>query len=421
MTGPPIFGHMILVYNAFLFLMKWAIRLSTPFNEKARKMVAGQRETFSTLSKALSGNTQPVVWMHCASLGEFEQGRPVLEGLKKKFPDHRIILSFFSPSGYEVRKNYKEADVVIYLPFDSAGNAQKLVEMMHPALAIFVKYEFWYHYTFALYKRKIPLFSISAIFREDQLFFKSYGGFYRKILNHFTWFFVQNERSVNMLHQIGIRNAVKTGDTRFDRVYSVVKEAWEIPVARAFKGDQKILVAGSCWQEDLDVLLPFLNEKRIKCILAPHEVTEAMLSGIEKTLTVSSIRFSQADLSDVELYQVLLIDNVGMLSRLYKYGEFAFVGGGFGKGLHNILEAAAYGIPVIFGNKNYEKFQEAQDLIHLGGAFEVGSFADFRKTYEMLNTPETFLLACEVTRQYVEDNTGATEKVLNYCIDTLRS
>lgn len=406
---------MIILYNLVLFVMRAGYSIAALFHNKARAFVTGRKDVFTKLSENFRQNHAKVVWVHCASLGEFEQGRPLIESLKKEYPQTKILLTFFSPSGYEVRKNYDQADFVCYLPWDSAANAERFISIVKPTLAVFVKYEFWHHYAKALKRHQIPLLSISSIFREEQMFFKPYGGFYRGILKNFSYFFVQNETSLRLLKSIGITACAIAGDTRFDRVYAIVKQGGEIPVAKQFKSDQKTFVVGSCWPEDFEVLAPLINENRVKFIIAPHEITETFMTAMENSLQVKSIRFSQAAGKPLEDYQVLIIDNIGMLSRLYRYGEFAFIGGAYGKGLHNILEAACYGVPIFFGNKDYEKYQEAVDLINRGGAFEVRDYTDLKAKYEMLNAPETFLLACDVTRLYVEENLGATEKIMHYC------
>jgi 3-deoxy-D-manno-octulosonic-acid transferase len=386
------------------------------FNPKARLLIQGQHKLIQKISSAFATNSSPIIWIHCASLGEFEQGRPVLEALRKLYSSHKILLTFFSPSGYEVRKKYNQADWVFYLPWDTSKNASQFIETVNPVLSIFVKYEFWHYYSLELKKRNLPLISISTIFRKDQVFFKPYGNFYRGILEKFTHFFVQNDNSLKLLESIGIKSATLAGDTRFDRVKSLVEQGIEIELAKRFKADQKTFVIGSCWPEDLTVLIPFINKRSssLKFIIAPHEITESVIANIEKDLTVSSVRFSQAN-NRLEDASVLIIDNIGMLSQLYRYGEFAYVGGAFGKGLHNILEPACYGIPIFFGNKSYKKFQEAVDLTNLGGAFIVNDFQDLSSKYEMANTPQTFLLACQVTQQYVEDHLGATKKIVDYC------
>ena len=409
------------VYNLAIQLFIFGARVASLFNQKARALVLGRKNLLTTVQHRLASNTSPIAWVHCSSLGEFEQGRPIIERLKKDFPAHRILLTFFSPSGYEVRKNFAGADYVFYLPFDTPSNARKWVEVTRPKIAIFVKYEFWLNFSEELRKAKVPLISASAIFRSDQIFFRSTGGLFRKILRNFNHLFVQNQSSAKLLKQIGITNVTVAGDTRFDRVYEITSSKEKILVAEQFKNNDKLMVAGSVWPEDMEVLAPFITETPIKFIIAPHEISEAFLQDIEKAIVGKTVRFSKAA-SEPELdeVKVLLIDNVGMLSKLYRYGEFAFVGGGFGKGLHNILEAACYGIPVFFGNKNYQKFAEANELIMHGGAFEVNDFSDLRSKYEMVNTPENFMLACEVTRNYVLSNLGATDKIVKYCSNVLK-
>lgn len=407
---------MLLVYNSLLLIIRVGYSIAGLFNAKARAFNDGRSHIFENLRLQLTPNTAPIIWVHCASLGEFEQGRPVIEKLKQEFPHYKILLTFFSPSGYEVRKNYAQADYIFYLPWDTNRNASQFVSIVRPSLAIFIKYEFWYHYSTQLKKRQIPLLSVSSIFREQQLFFKSYGGFYRKILFNFTHFFVQNDESVKLLKKLGLKNYTKAGDTRFDRVKELVTNGSGVPIAEQFKANDKVMVIGSCWPEDLEVIIPFINENyhHLKFIIAPHEISESFISNLEQSLNAEKIRYSQAANVKPEDAHVLIIDNVGMLSRLYRYGEFAYIGGAFGKGLHNILEAACYGIPIFFGNQSYQKFQEAVDLINRGGAFDVADYRDFKTKYEAVNVPQNFLLACEVTRQYVEENLGATEKVMQY-------
>jgi len=410
---------MTILYNLAMRALRVGLWMASFFNARAKAFVVGRRGLFSKLEDQFRDVTGPVIWVHCASLGEFEQGRPIIERLKKEYPSHKILLTFFSPSGYEVRKNYSQADFVFYLPVDSAKNARKFIATTKPVLVIFVKYEFWFHFAKELQRNKIPLISISAIFRKDQIFFKEIGGFFRNILGYFSYFFVQNDESVRMLQSIGILNCKRVGDTRFDRVLEIVKKGEEIPVAAQFKSGNRVMVVGSSWPEDLDVLAPFINENRLKFIVAPHEISDSNIIDLEQRLQVRYIRCSQAAGKNLDDYQVMIIDNIGMLSKLYQYGEFAYVGGAYGKGLHNILEAACYGVPIFFGNKNYEKFQEAVDLMNRGGAFDVSDYTDLKAKYEMLNIPQSFLLACEVTRQYVHENLGATEKIMRYCRESL--
>jgi 3-deoxy-D-manno-octulosonic-acid transferase len=408
---------MLILYNLSIILLSGLYKFAALFNPKAKAFVRGRKDIFKKLEEAFSKNNSPVIWIHCASLGEFEQGRPLIEALKSEKPNHKTLLTFFSPSGYEVRKNYANADFIFYLPWDRKSNAKKFVSIAKPSLVIFIKYEFWYHYTHQLHKQNVPIVSASSIFRKDQFFFKRYGSFYREVLKKFTYFFVQNTVSVKLLNGIGIRNCKRAGDTRFDRVNALTQQPGEISVIEKFKDKQHTWVIGSCWQEDMDQLIPFINESenRLKFIIAPHEISESFINSIEKNLQVKSLRYSQAQ-ENPEAYSVMIIDNIGMLSKLYKYGEFAYVGGGFGKGLHNILEPACYGIPVFFGNGNYEKFQEANDLIMRGGAFEISGYADLRSKYELLiSRPENYLIACEVTAEYVKENLGATDMIIGYC------
>jgi 3-deoxy-D-manno-octulosonic-acid transferase len=402
-------------YNISIFFLGLGLRLLGVFNTKAREFVTGRKGIFKKIENALCENNQPVIWVHCASLGEFEQGRPVIEALKREFANHKIFLTFFSPSGYLVRKDYAKADYVFYLPLDTRVNARKFVDRVKPVVALFVKYEFWFYYSKTLKKRKIPLISISSIFRKEQFFFRKTGSFNRKILKNITHFFVQNSRSVELLRSIDLYNASVSGDTRFDRVREIADRREENGIAKRFKANEKVFVVGSAWQEDLDVLVPFINEKKLKFIIAPHEISDSLLQNLSRSLLVKSVLYSHAAEKDLEEFDVLIIDNVGLLSGLYQYGEFAFIGGAFGKGLHNILEAACYGIPIFFGNKNFEKFQEAVDLINRGGAFPVSDYRDLKRRYELLNTPSAFVLASEVCRQYVAENTGATEKIMEYC------
>lgn len=387
------------------------------FNPKARTFVNGRKGLFQKLIKDFEGHSHPVAWFHCASLGEFEQGRPIIEQFKREYPSYKILLTFFSPSGYEVRKDYQQADFVYYLPWDTSSNAKRFIDITKPSIAFFIKYEFWYNYTKQLSGNHIPILSISSIFRNEQPFFKFYGSLFRATLRHFNHFFVQNEESKKLLQSIDIDNVTVAGDTRFDRVYETTKNAKEIPQIKLFKGTDTTFVVGSCWPEDLTVLVPHIDNNigKQKFIIAPHELKESFLREIETSLGARTIRYSKIN-NDMSEYDVLLIDNIGMLSSLYRYGEFAYIGGGFGKGLHNILEAACYGIPVFFGNRNYQKFQEANELIMRGGAFEVSDYADLKAKYEsLMSMPENYLLAVEVTKSYVAENIGATQKVINYC------
>lgn len=360
----------------------------------------------------MADNTAPIAWFHAASLGEFEQGRPVIEAFRERYPAYKILLTFFSPSGYEVRKNYAGADFIVYLPFDTPENARTFVQRVNPAIAFFIKYEFWYNYLRELKNRQVPILSFSAIFRPDQIFFKPYGGFYRSFLRFFDHLLVQNPESVELLKSIGVTNVTLAGDTRFDRVKQVADARKDIPIARAFKDEKPVLVIGSAWQADMDVLIPFLNrfDQPLKVILAPHEIHHDEIERWRNQLAGQTVRFSEvSDPSALSIFKTLIIDNVGMLSSLYQYGEFAYIGGAFGKGLHNILEAATFRMPLFFG-PNYGKFQEAVDLVKAGAAFPVSGSAQldtvFRRLYE---DPST---AAAIAGDYVTLNTGATSKVM---------
>ena len=391
------------------------MRLVARFNPKARLWVDGRRDWATTLRQKLAGNVSPVAWFHAASLGEFEQGRPVIEAFRTQYPDYKILLTFFSPSGYEVRKNYDGADYVLYLPVDTPANARQFVDLVKPRIAFFIKYEFWYNYLRVLKKDNVPIVSFSAIFRPGQLFFKPSGGpasrFYRAMLYFFDHILVQNQESVDLLKRIGITSVTLAGDTRFDRVAQVATTKQEIPLAAAFKNGQPVLVVGSAWPEDMNVLIPFLNtfDHPIKSIIAPHEIHNDEIENWRTQLTKSSVRFSQTNLTDAYKADILFIDNVGLLSSLYQYGEFAYIGGAFKQGLHNILEAATFGVPLFFGPE-YANYQEAIDLVSEGAAFPISNVADllfsFRKQYA--DSSE----AARISHEYVQRNVGATAQVM---------
>ncbi|MGB3184075.1 MAG: glycosyltransferase N-terminal domain-containing protein [Cyclobacteriaceae bacterium] len=398
---------------------KLAVKAATPFVPKARKMIDGRKNWQEKLSAGLKNRDQKAktVWVHCASLGEFEQGRPLIEQIRKDYPETFILLTFFSPSGYEVRKDYKGADYVCYLPFDSAANAETFADVVKPDLVLFVKYEFWYFYLQALDKRSIPLLLVSAIFRKDQLFFKKYGKPYRDLLHQFSHIFVQNDRSMALLRMCGLTNISMAGDTRFDRVSALVSEARHIDIAEIFSKDREVLVAGSIWPEDVDVLKDTINNspEGEAFILAPHEIGEEHLGEVEKALTVPVLRYSQAEGKNLTEYKVLLIDNIGMLSALYRYGSIAYVGGAFGKGLHNTLEPVTYGMPVFFGNKNYRKFDEAVRMAEACIAFPVADGTELEQRVQQLRDDEFRLgRISDKARQFVEENTGATETIMTY-------
>jgi 3-deoxy-D-manno-octulosonic-acid transferase len=403
--------YMTLLYRIALSVFYGLLFLVSPFNRKARQWITG-RYGWKAVLKNWNPESNPVVWVHAASLGEFEQGRPLIEAIRQLRPGHRILLTFYSPSGFEIRKNYPGADLVMYLPLDGPSNARIFIKYAKPATALFIKYEYWYFILKALSEAGIPVHMISPIFRPSQAFFKWYGAWFRRKLGFITSFFVQDEASGQLLESVGITRYRVTGDTRFDRVASVVAAAKEIPLAAAFAGDDPCLVAGSTWPGDEDVLLHYIHQgpDTWKYIIAPHEIGPANLNGLTSKLRCNYLLFSQATEESVRQCRVLVIDNIGMLSSLYRYGKVAYIGGGFGKGIHNILEAAAYGIPVIFGPR-YNKFREACELVRLGGAFPVKQEEDLAAIMERLADAGTYTHASRIAGNYVSENTGATQKI----------
>ncbi len=410
---------MTFVYKAGIFIYSLLIRLFSVFNEKAKLFVKGRKNWKENLSSKIDGNSK-YIWFHCSSLGEFEQGRPVIEELKDQFPEYKIVLSFYSPSGYEIRKNYLLADVVVYLPLDTKKNAQTFLDIVKPEKAFFVKYEFWYFYISELKQRNIPLYIVSAIFRENQQFFKNtpWGLWYRKILFKIEHLFVQNEKSGELLKSIGLANFMVTGDTRFDRVAAIARDSKKLPIVEKFKGNSLLIVAGSTWKPDEELLASFINQSaNVKFILAAHEVSAANINRIHQLLKKPAISFSKVSESEIDKFEVLIIDSVGLLSSLYRYGEIAYIGGGFGVGIHNILEAATFGLPVIFG-PNYKRFKEAVDLISEGGAFTISKSDELRQTLNTLvDDKNERQKAAQICSKYVAKNVGSTkhivEKVFN--------
>jgi 3-deoxy-D-manno-octulosonic-acid transferase len=403
-----------LLYDIGLKAYNGLLTVAAPFNQKAKLMLQGRENQFEKLEQAFIGNTAPVVWFHCASLGEFEQGRPVIEAFKAAFPEYKVMLTFFSPSGYEVRKNYSGADFIVYLPLDSASNARKFISIVQPKLAVFVKYEFWHYYLQELEQRHIPILSISAIFRPEQVFFKPYGEFNRNMLRRFTHIYTQNQTSLELLQTIGVTNATIAGDTRFDRVLQTAATIKPIPLVDAFTRGSDVFMVGSSWPADMEVLLPLIQKYRstIKFIIAPHEINENSIVTLMQQLGEGAVRFSQADAATIANYNVLVIDNIGMLSALYSYGTYAFIGGAFGKGLHNTLEAAVFGLPLFFGPK-YSKFQEAVDLVKLGCGFPVNNADELLTAFEKIHTtPGARKTITDTEKQYVQEQAGATTQIM---------
>jgi 3-deoxy-D-manno-octulosonic-acid transferase len=400
---------MIFLYNLGIHLFIALAHLISPFSSKALLLIRGWKKWPEKVAEKIKPGDR-TVWIHCASLGEFEQGRPVIEALKIRMPELKIVLTFFSPSGFEIRKNYPVADCISYLPADTPANASKFIKIVNPEFVIFVKYEFWNNYISNLYNKAIPIYLISGIFRPGQHFFKWYGSFFRSMLKKFKRIFVQDQLSFDLLSVIGIENISLAGDTRFDRVVQITSAARDIPQLEKFRGTEKLFLAGSSWKPDEEIIAQYINKfpGRMKWVFAPHEIDKQNIDRLEKLFTVSCARFSEFHETNPDA-RVLIIDNIGMLSSAYKYAYIAAVGGGFGKGIHNILEPACWGVPVIFG-PNHNKFREAVDLNNAGGARSFASYNDFEMILdEWLTDIKLYSAAAVVAGEYVKRNTGATE------------
>ena len=415
-----------MIYNIVIYFVLWGIAIASLFNEKVRKMWRGEREAFKILKQKVDPNAK-YIWFHAASLGEFEQGRPLMERIRKDYPQYKILLTFYSPSGYEVRKNYEGADIICYMPVDTRLNAIRFLRLVRPVMAFFIKYEFWSNFLHILKHRNIPTYSVSSIFREDQVFFKWYGRNYAGVLKCFTRFFVQNEESKRLLEGIGITAVDVVGDTRFDRVLQIKEAAKHLPICEAFRTgvassqsadvphhDFKVFVAGSSWPPDENIFIPFFNEhKDWRLLIAPHVIAEEHLKLILSLIKGKKVvRYTQTTPEETADADVLIIDCFGLLSSMYNYGDVAYIGGGFGVGIHNTLEAAVWNMPVIFGPNN-KKFQEAQGLLKSGGGFEINTYEDFSGLMSSLMNDETFLKqAGDKAGAFVAHLAGATDKVL---------
>lgn len=415
-----------MIYNIVIYFVLWGIAIASLFNEKVRKMWRGEREAFKILKQKVDPNAK-YIWFHAASLGEFEQGRPLMERIRKDYPQYKILLTFYSPSGYEVRKNYEGADIICYMPVDTRLNAIRFLRLVRPVMAFFIKYEFWSNFLHILKYRNIPTYSVSSIFREDQVFFKWYGRSYAGVLKCFTRFFVQNEESKRLLEGIGITAVDVVGDTRFDRVLQIKEAAKQLPICEAFRTgvassqsadvphhDFKVFVAGSSWPPDENIFIPFFNEhKDWRLLIAPHVIAEEHLKLILSLIKGKKVvRYTQTTPEEAADADVLIIDCFGLLSSMYNYGDVAYIGGGFGVGIHNTLEAAVWNMPVIFGPNN-KKFQEAQGLLKSGGGFEINTYEDFSGLMSSLMNDENFLKqAGDKAGTFVAHLAGATDKVL---------
>lgn len=403
-------------YNIGIWLMALGLRVLALFDDKAKAGLRGRQGIFDRIKAAIDP-TDKIVWVHCASLGEFEQGRPVIEAIKASRPQYKIMLTFFSPSGYEIRKNYPRADYIFYLPLDTPGNAKKFVETVTPEIAIFVKYEFWLNYLSQLRQAGCRTFIISAIFRKDSVFFKWYGGIFRRALSNFEKLFVQDESSKELLKSIGVNNVVISGDTRFDRVADVMGNSAAVPAVASFTKGHTTLVAGSTWPPDDELLLALAHRHpNVRFVIVPHETDDERIARLCSLCTPGkTVRYTRIGSEPVsEEVQIMIIDTIGLLSSIYAYADFAYIGGGFGVGIHNTLEAAVYGVPVAFG-PNYRKFKEARDLIRNGAAASISDITQLDAWLSsMIYDPDLRRLAGQKAGEYVSQHTGATRMILRY-------
>jgi len=406
---------MRLIYDIGILSYYFLIKIAALKNNKARKWIKGRKDIFSRLKDEIPPN-QRILWFHSSSLGEFEQGRLLIERVKEKYPEYKILLTFFSPSGYEIQKDYEYADWVFYLPLDTAANAKRFLEIVNPEKVFFIKYEFWYHYLIILKKRGIPTYIISSIFRDSHIFFKPWGKWYLKALEAFTHFYVQNRESDKLLKEAGFNNVTIAGDTRIDRAGQIAESAPKLDKLEAFCQGEKIVIAGSTWKTDEDIIAEYINNTDIdiKFVIAPHEISDQKLLRISRLLNKPYAFYSKASFEELKDARVLLVDGIGYLRSIYRYGKLAFIGGGFEDGVHNILEPATFGMPILFG-PDYKKFQEAHDLIAKESAFCIRSYDMFKKKADaFLLNEDIQRSASEISRKYVEDNRGATEMILKH-------
>ncbi|MBE7633182.1 3-deoxy-D-manno-octulosonic acid transferase [Tenacibaculum finnmarkense genomovar ulcerans] len=409
------------IYNLLLFKVSILLRFIALFNKKIKLFVDGRKQTFSKLENIKK--TDKVIWFHAASLGEFEQGRPIIEALKERYKNHKIVVTFFSPSGYEIRKNYNLADVVCYLPFDTKSNVQKFITKIHPEIAIIIKYEFWPNLLSEVKKQGINTILISGIFREKQSFFKWYGGFMRNKLKAFNHFYVQNKPSKKLLSSIGFQNTTIAGDTRFDRVHDILKQDNSLDFINEFKNNSYTVVAGSTWKEDEKLLVNYINNHASadeKFIIAPHNIHQKQLEELRESIHKKTILYSEKEGQNLSENQVFIIDTIGLLTKIYSYADVAYVGGGLATGLHNILEPATFGVPIVFGANKYKKFQEATDLLKLGSVTIVTNNEDFSSNFTTLKANANLRAKMgSENYHYIKNNIGATKIIMNYIKNTL--
>ncbi len=405
---------MLFLYNLAVSLAAFFLKIVALFSPKIKLFVEGRKNVFSILEEKIKPEDK-TIWFHAASLGEYEQGLPVIEKIKEKYPLHKIIVTFFSPSGYEVRKNNTVADVTIYLPLDTKSNAKRFLELVHPEFAFFIKYEFWLNYLKELEKSKTPTYLISGIFRDSQMFFKWYGGFYRKALKAFTYFFVQNESSKQKIEAIGFKNVIVSGDTRFDRVAAILERDNTLDYIENFKNNQQTIIIGSSWPKDEVLIAEYIYQapENVKFIIAPHNIKADQISNLKSQITKSTVLFSEKENKDLSSYNVFIIDTIGILTKIYSYGTIAYVGGGFGNpGIHNILEPATFGIPIVIG-PNYSNFAEAVSLVGLGGCIPISNVSELKEILDRLLTDQTFLKEkSQICESFIQDNKGATNAIM---------
>lgn len=405
---------MLFLYNLVVSIAGFFLKVLALFSPKIKLFIEGRKNIFSILEEKIKPSDK-TIWFHSASLGEYEQGLPVIEKIKEKYPSHKIIVTFFSPSGYEVRKNNTVADVTLYLPLDTRKNAKRFLKLVHPEKVFFIKYEFWLNYLKELENAKIPTYLVSGIFRDSQMFFKWYGSFYRKALKAFTYFFVQNENSKQKIKNIGFHNVIVSGDTRFDRVNAILERDNSLDFIEKFKNNQTTIVIGSSWPKDEALLADYINQapEDVKFIIAPHNIKADQISALQLQITKSNILFSKKEDADLASYQVFIIDTVGLLTKIYSYGTIAYVGGGFGNpGIHNILEPATFGVPIIIG-PNYSNFVEAVQLVKIGGCIVISDKDELKSSFDKLIKDSNFLKEkSEICREYIQDNIGATSSIM---------
>ena len=397
------------LYNIAMGCYRLGVALAAPWNTKAKLWRDGRKNLFDRMRESIDPSA-PTIWVHVASLGEFEQGRPIIEKIKAERPEYKILLTFFSPSGYEIRKNYPGADYIFYLPLDTPSNAREFLDIVKPQMAVFVKYEYWINLLAELKNRDIPTYIVSAIFRRDSIFFRSTGAMWREALKSFELLFVQDDNSKSLLAELGHENVVVAGDTRFDRVAQIAAAAKKIDLIEQFKGDSRLFVAGSSWGPDEELIVRLANENpTIKFIVAPHEMEQARMAKIEQSAVGGAVRYTNID-GDISDKQILILDTMGMLSSVYGYADFSYIGGGFGVGIHNTLEAATFGLPIAFG-PNYQKFKEARVMIALGGASSVSNYEELERWFAPLRDDSEHLAAgSQISKDYTARNQGATDK-----------